>query len=154
MAHPGEHVADFRAVVQRKIDGALPVTFNMIRTVAGFALPVRCTILQGLSVGSCSYTDLCKDFFRDILGNTPENCPPEFEEWGIGCTCPFYVPVQTIEGSISFNITSITDDNWIFLNLFGSGDYDLTVTINNNRGEHVACLRFLYSIYKRPLISP
>ena len=52
MTCPGEHVADFRAVVQRKIDGALPATFNMIRTVAGLFLPVRCFVIQGLTVGS------------------------------------------------------------------------------------------------------
>ena len=150
MTYPGEHVADFRAVVQRKIDGALPATFNMIRTVAGLSLPVRCFVMQGISVGSCSYTDLCKDVFRDILGNTPENCPPEFEEWGIGCTCPFYLPVQTIEDNILFN-TGNTDDAAISF-FFGTGDYELTVTINNNRGEHVACFKFLYSIYKKPAL--
>ena len=151
MVHPGEHVVDFRAVVQRKIDGALPATFNMIRTVTGISLPIRCTIVQGLGIGSCSYTDLCKDFFRDILGNTPENCPPEFEEWGIGCTCPFYLPVKTIEDNITFNTGNI-EDSWINYIYFGTGDYELTVTINNNRGEHVACFKFLYSNYKNPAI--
>ena len=111
--------------------------------------------MQGLSVGSCSYTDLCKDFFRDILGNTPENCPPEFEQWGIDCTCPFNLAVQTIEDNIIF-LLSDPMDSWLTI-LYGNGDYELTVTIKNNSGEHVECFKFLYSIkpakYKKPALS-
>ena len=149
MMHPGEHVADFRALVQRNINGALPVTLNMTRTIAGFSLPLRCLNINGLSVGSCSYPDLCKDIFGDFFGNTPENCPPELYEWGIDCTCPFNLPVQTVDGNITFFI-STSSEPWIS-DVMGVGDFELTANIRNNRGEHVACFRFLYSILKRPI---
>ena len=50
----------------REISGSLPATIDIIRTVAGLALPVRCTIVQGFSVGSCSYNDVCKDVLQGI----------------------------------------------------------------------------------------
>ena len=151
MMHPGEHVADFRALVQRNINGALPVTLNMIRTISGLSLSVRCQTINGFYAGSCSYPDLCKDLFGDLLGNTPENCPPELYEWGIDCTCPFNLPVQTVDGNIAFFISTSTEF-WIS-DIMGVGDFELTANIRNNRGEHVACFRFLYSTLKRPLGS-
>ena len=148
MMHPGEHEVNFRALLQKNIDGALPATFNIIRSISGIALPIRCYMSQNSYIGSCSYADLCKDVFRDILGNTPENCNPELAQWGIDCTCPFNIPAQTLDGSIPFSIR-MPEDN-IVATFFGSGDYDFTIQINNNRGQHVACLRFLYPIYRSP----
>ena len=151
MQHPGEHEVNFRGLLEQNIDGALPVTFNIIRSVAGLALPMRCNIVQNLSIGSCSYSDLCKDVFRDILGNSPLNCHPALAQWGIDCTCPFNIPAQTLDGSIAFLI-NISEENLIGP-IYAAGDYDFTIQINNNRGQHVACFRFLYSIFKRPLDS-
>ena len=77
---------------------------DIIRTVAGLALPVRCTIAnsggQQFPVGSCTYADACKDVMQDMAGVTAENCPPELADWGIDCNCPFDLPVQTVDGGL------------------------------------------------------
>ena len=121
---------------------------NIIRTVAGLALPVRCTIVQGFSVGSCSYSDVCKDVMQDIANVTSANCPPELAEWGIDCTCPFDLPVQNVEGSLDIEISDLSTSIVSFL---ATGDFDVTVTVNNSANQHVACLRLKFTMQKATL---
>ena len=110
-------------------------------------MPVRCTIVQGLSVGSCSYADLCKNVLNDIADINNTNCPPELADWGIDCNCPFNVPAQTVDGSLDVDIGDLSVSIVSFL---ANGDFDITAKVNDNRGQHVACFRFLLTIVKRP----
>ena len=131
------------------MSGKLPTTLNIIRTVTGLALPVRCTVARpGINVGSCSYTDICKDVMQDIANVTSVNCPPKLAEWGIDCNCPFNLPVQKIDGSLDFQISDLSTSIVSFL---VSGDFDVTATVNNAANQHVACLRLKFTMQKATL---
>lgn len=72
VTHPGENTvyAAWR----------LPSQIDIIRTVAGLALPVRCTIIQRFSVGSCSNNDVYKDVMQDITEITSSNSPADLAD--------------------------------------------------------------------------
>ena len=108
---------------------------------------MRCIIVQGLNIGSCTYTDLCKNVLNDIAGFDNTNCPPELKEWGIDCTCPLNVAARTVNGTLDFYIPDLSAS---IVSFFGNGDFDITAKVNDNRGQHVACFRFLLTIVKRP----
>ena len=129
----------------REISGSLPATIDIIRTVAGLALPVRCTIVQGFSVGSCSYNDVCKDVLQGIAGITAENCPPELAEWGVDCNCPLNIPAQSVDGTLSLDFPDLSTTIVSFL---ANGDFDIKALISGPSNSHVACLRFLLTIQK------
>ena len=145
-----------------RIQGRLPIQIDLIRSVAGLALPVRCAISNtGLAVGSCSYGDFCKDIVQDMCGFTASNCPPELADWGIDCNCPLDIPAQTVDESSTFDIPDFNIVNYplhdfcpfFFLPLaFGpfiaNGDFDLKITVNNAANQHVACFRFLFTMTK------
>ena len=152
-----------------RIQGRLPTQVDLIRTVAGLALPVRCTIaninFQALPVGSCSYQDLCKDIVQDMCGFNAPNCPPELADWGIDCNCPFNIPIQTVDGPSTFDIpdfSSILPEDiyplenlcqlffipFVFGSFIAQGDFDVKISVNNAANQHVACFRFLFSMMK------
>ena len=145
LSTPGSIEINVKADILRSIYGRLPTTVNVIRIIAGLALPVRCynSIGTGSSVGSCSYNDLCKDFLQDIYGVNESNCIPELLDWGIDCSCPFNLPAQSVEGSHIFDIPKLMNipEHW-----FGSGDFDVTFTVNSASNQHIACIRFKYTI--------
>ena len=145
MTHPGNSTVDVKASSLRQIVGRLPTSINIIRIVAGLALPVSCVIVQGFSVGSCSYNDVCKDVMQDIAGITTANCPAGLVDFGINCTCPFDIPAQSVDGKLEFDIPDLSTTIASFL---ASGDFDITATVNNASNQHVACLRFKLTIDK------
>ena len=110
---------------------------------------IGCTIKDGLKFGSCSYNDLCKDVFQDIANFTSPNCPPEFVELGIDCNCPFNIPIKSFDSEFDIEDLMILG---LYLSPFGiqgvGGDYDVTITINNSANQHVACLRFKFTVYR------
>ena len=133
----------------REVSGALPTTMNVIRTVAGLALPLRCTNMgtptNPINLYSCSYNDICKDFFQNIFGMAPEKCPPELADFGIDCTCPFDILERSFDGIFSFNISDLSTTNY---SIIANGDFDVTVAINNSANQHVACIRLKFTIKK------
>ena len=164
ITHPGTITVDTKAEILKAITGKIPGSLNIIRTIAGLALPIRCTLWQGFSMGSCTYSDICKDFFQDIYNMNQSNCPPEFAEWGIYCTCPFKIPAQSFEGSPQFQIQDLSTTTLSFL---APGDFDVTINlsipspINNLNGrctdEHTtsvpvvynkSCYRFKFTMQK------
>jgi hypothetical protein len=64
--NPGEITVDYEVTVLQNIEGRLPVTVDIIRTVAGLSLPVRCTNFQGIYFGSCTQYDFCLNIFQNI----------------------------------------------------------------------------------------
>ena len=151
MVQPGSVTVDVKGTFLREVSGTLPTTVNVIRTVAGLALPFRCTIVSGtvanpiVSFGSCSYNDICKDFFQNFFGMTTEKCPPELADLGIDCKCPFNILVRTFDGSLIFNIPDLSTT--IYNNIL-NGDLDVTTTINNSENQHVACIRLKFTFQK------
>jgi hypothetical protein len=143
--NPGTETFVLEALSLERIVGRLPVTIDMIRTVAGLALPVRCSIIYGIYYGSCSYGDLCKDIMQDKFEFSPENCPPELNELGIDCTCPFNIPTQTIDETFEYDIP---DYCGTAVSSLVNGDFDVRVIINNALNQHTACFRFLYTMVR------
>jgi hypothetical protein len=129
----------------RAVSGKLPTSLNIIRAVAGLSLPVRCTVVQGVSVGSCSYADACKDILQDIAEITPEDCPADLIPLGIDCNCPFNIPTQVVDGSIEFAVSDLSTSIVSFL---ASGDFDVTARVNQANGVHVACLNLKFTVKK------
>jgi hypothetical protein len=133
----------------KPINGKLPATVNMIRTVAGLALPVTCYFVQGIYIGSCTHYDFCEEIFQNFWGVIPSNCPPEFEDYGIPCSCPFNIPDVTIEENLLFEIADLSTSNISFM---ASGDFDLKVVFSSGN-QHIGCFRFLFTIQKAYPIS-
>ncbi len=82
---------------------------------------------------------------QDIADINASNCPPELGDWGIDCNCPFDVPAQTVDGSITGEIPDLSTTVVSFL---ANGDFDVKATINNASNQHVACFRFLFTVIK------
>ena len=96
VVYPALSTVDVMAESFRAVSGNLPTSIEMIRTVAGLALPVRCNLFVPDGFGSCSYPDICKQLMA-IFDFTYDNCPQELIEWGFDCNCPFDLPIQAIE---------------------------------------------------------
>jgi hypothetical protein len=127
------------------IQGRLPVTVDIIRKVAGLALPLRCTLVQGIYIGSCTQNDFCSNIFQFFWGYYPSNCPPELADLGIDCNCPFNIPVQNIEGQFVMDVIDFMQTPYAIMAV---GDFDLKYNINNASNQHVACFRFLFTMSK------
>lgn len=76
------------ATLGRDVTEKLATDVQIIRTVLGINLPIRCFISNGAYFGSCSFPDLCGSMMT-LLGVGPSNCPPDFMQMGIDCKCPF-----------------------------------------------------------------
>ena len=97
-------------------------------------------------MGSCSYADICKEFMQDILGKNESNCRPELLEYGIDCRCPFNFPIQLYDGR--FELLDIPDFSNTIISFLASGDFDVTVNINNSANEHLGCYRLKFTVQK------
>ena len=82
LLNPGTPTVSYKAENIKPISGSLPATINIIRTVSGLSLPVRCFQYEGANIGSCSYNDICMDFMQAVFGLDESNCPPELAKWG------------------------------------------------------------------------
>ncbi len=127
------------------IQGRLPVTVDIIRSVAGLALPVRCTIVQGIYVGSCTHYDFCSNLLQLNWGFNTSNCPEELVMLGIDCDCPFNIPYQHAERQFDMEIVDLSTT---VISFMANGDFDFKYNINNASNQHVACFRFLFTMAK------
>jgi hypothetical protein len=120
--------------------------------VSGLALPVRCTTIQGFTIGSCSYSDFCNDVVKDICGMTASNCPPEWADYGIDCNCPFEIPVQTVDEVFEMDVPDFNGElpfcpfTFLLGSFVANGDFNIKITVSNSSNQHVACFRFLYTM--------
>jgi len=89
--------------------------------VAGFWIKVPCVE----NVGSCNYTDVCKDW-------TPI-CTTYFEKYGLPCTCPF--PANTY--TVSDFVANVPEKLPISL----KGDVRITGNFLSPTAGHLACLQ-------------
>jgi hypothetical protein len=105
---------------------------------------------SGIYIGSCIYDDICTHIAQ-LFPQTfnPADCPPEFADYGIDCTCPFNIssgPVDVVNALL--NLPDLSDPN-SFVGSFGTflsfGDFDVTFKTEDPLGK-LACLRIKYSI--------
>ena len=143
--HPGISTVSYEASLIRPISGRFPTTFNVIRTVSGLALPIRCTIVQGFNFGSCTYNDLCKDVMKDIMQGYMEDAFGFMFAHASDYICPFDIQPQSVENSLDYEVPDFSTTTASF---FASGDFDISVSINNASNQHVACLRFKFTMQK------
>ena len=103
----------------------LRVALNIIRSVSGIALPVKCYIVNGQNVGSCTYPDLCA-FLQSLFDEfKPETCPPALAEYGIDCKCPFNIRSQQL--NIVGHTLEIPDASKTAASFLASGNFDITI---------------------------
>lgn len=94
---PGIAYLTLRMNLRRAIAGKLTTKINIVRSVSGVALPIRCYLASGVYVGSCTYDDIC-DIVATLLPNfTPEKCPASLAVYGIDCKCPFNIKAGLVE---------------------------------------------------------
>ncbi len=115
---------------------------------------MRCTIIQGFSVGSCTYSDFCNDVGKNICGVTATNCPPEWAYYGIDCNCPFNIPAQSVDGLFEIDVPDFNGNPpfcpffFVLASFVANGDYDVKINVSNASNQHVACFRFLFTMQK------
>ncbi len=103
------------------------MSLNIIRTVSGITLPVRCYIVNGQNVGSCTYPDLCKFLQDTVTEFKPDICPPSFLDYGIDCKCPFDIKPQRIE--IQRHPLDLPDATQTAATFLASGNFNITVIV-------------------------
>ena len=125
----------------RPIKGVLKSDINIVRSISGVALPIRCYSVDGYPVGSCVYDDLC-DLLKRFFSITPDNCPANLVENGIKCTCPFDLPIRELDINQAFDLpdAASTQVTWL-----GSGEFDVTVKSSDAQGQ-VLCLNLKFSV--------
>jgi hypothetical protein len=143
--HPGDMTLSVKASSKRLVQGDVKTDMNIIRTVVGLALPVRCTIVQGLSVGSCSYKDACKNILNELAGLDASNCPVELAAYGIDCTCPFNIPTAVMDEVFLASLEDLSTSPVSFL---ATGDFDVTIKAADARGEAL-CLNVKFTMKKK-----
>jgi hypothetical protein len=143
--NPGEALLTFRANLKRPISKATlfcrsestPLLFfffsflsdtirtvlNIVRTVSGIALPVKCYKVEGVFVGSCDYTDLCVVLQTMLPTFKPETCPPGVAQYNIDCTCPFKIPVGPL--NILKERMELPDAQNTMASFMASGDFSI-----------------------------
>ncbi|UJR38041.1 hypothetical protein I4U23_030723 [Adineta vaga] len=125
--NPGPAFFSFNAILKRPVK-TVKVSLDIIRSVNGIKLPVKCYIVNGQNVGSCTYPDLCA-FLQGILTEfSPENCPAALAEYGIDCTCPFDIKPQTI--NLIDHPIDLPDATQTAATFLASGNFNMTVTVS------------------------
>ncbi len=116
--------------LKRPIDGPLKSNITIVRTVSGLSLPIRCYIVNGQLTGSCVYNDLCASIMY-VLDLDQTDCPNNFIQNGIDCTCPFNLPsgILEIEEQLPTYSPAFLTNSWLL-----KGDYNLRVEASDKRG--------------------
>lgn len=120
----------------------MSVNVNMVRTISGLSLPVRCFLvdyfnLPSLSyIGSCNYTDACvawRNYYDMIFGEELQS------------QCPFNTPPQFIDLIKSINIPDLSQNK--YMNFLAFGDFDLKLTFQDSVG-FFGCFNFKFTMKK------
>jgi len=75
----------------------------------------------------------------------PTNCPPEFAEYGIDCTCPLKIRSGYVDLiDILLDLPDLSDPNIVF-GFLATGDYDITIKTEDALGKFI-CLRIKYTM--------
>ena len=115
----------------RNINGIVKSSFNIIRTVAGLSIPVRCFLVDNTFIGSCTYNDTCTTWIN-TTGWNPNNCPAIFLNAGINCRCPFNLPAGPLDETFSIEIQDLSQN--LILSFMASGDFDVKLSMSDSVG--------------------
>lgn len=144
MVFPDPVMWKFKALLKRPIDGPIKSDVTIVRTVVGLSLPIRCYLVNGDYVGSCTFPDLCKSIMY-ITNLNQQNCPQNFKDNGIDCTCPFKIPAKFLElqDEIPTYSPAFLTNTWLL-----KGDYTIKVNGSDSRG-HLFCLNLGFTVVSK-----
>lgn len=147
IVQPGNVDISFRADLKRDLVGGLQTELNIVRSVSGIKLPIRCYVAGGVQVGSCKYTDLCK-ILETLLPHAfnPQVCPPELLPSGIDCTCPLKIKKGLI--NIDKVPLVVPDASQTIATFLASGDFDIQIKLADDAGS-ISCVKIGFSVRPR-----
>ncbi|CAF3846366.1 unnamed protein product [Adineta steineri] len=144
--NPGPASMTFVAQLKKPVT-ILYIDLNIIRTVSGIALPVRCYIVNGQNVGSCTYPDICA-FIKDLVTDFhPDTCHPTLIQHGINCVCPFNIPIQRL--LFRDHPLDLPDASQSAATFMASGNFDITVKATESaaaNAELYGCGRIHFTV--------
>ncbi|CAF0878512.1 unnamed protein product [Rotaria sordida] len=103
IVQPGKGTLSFAIAASEPIQGVIKMTLDIVRKVSGIPLPVRCYIVQGEQVGSCTYPDMCA-LMQRLFKHDATNCPAQLSPYGIDCTCPVKVNKNDLDIEMDLDI--------------------------------------------------
>jgi hypothetical protein len=117
---------------------------NIIRTVAGLALPIRCYFFNGDYFGSCNYNDLCRAWEHFLfLMETP------FINRSLvkNSICPFDTPAILKVTTYSYDLPNMSTS---VLSFISSGDFDITLRASDSAG-FFGCIKVKLTMRPAPI---
>ena len=150
--HPGFHNFRVSAELIRAVNSRVNGTVVMYRTVSGLRAPVTCTIITidpqtVLSIGSCTYPDLC-DLLYTLLGvkDSPD-CPEWLVEEGFTCKCPWDFPAgRSVNLEEEIEVTDLAQYGVAWL---VSGNFEVNVKASHGT-QPAICLDIKAGVSQKP----
>lgn len=128
--------------LHRDLVGPWPGTINVVRTVSGISMSVRCFLNDGHYVGSCTYSDLC-DIIRESFKDFENVCLDEDDDEPY-CVCPFHFSASLSDGKTSYLPYSLPDFSTTIFSYLATGDFDVTIEFDDTVG-YVGCLNLKFT---------
>lgn len=102
------------------------------------------------SVGSCTYTDLCKQFLQGMFAYNKDNCPAVLVAAGLDCECPFNRAADII---VLNEIIELPAALPVYFDFLASGDFDITIKLNDgpNASLYFGCVKVGFTMKKKTL---
>ncbi|CAF2398521.1 unnamed protein product [Rotaria sp. Silwood2] len=135
--NPGQAFLTFVANLKRPIK-TIQTTLKINRAVSGINLPIRCYKIDGLDVGSCTYTDLCRVLKTMLPSFKPDSCPKAMAQYGIDCNCPFNIPAGHL--SIVNEKLEIPDAQSSIANFMATGDFSIQLDTQDAVGSYASII--------------
>lgn len=126
----------------RNIQGPLRTEIVLKRNILGLPLRLGCYSINGISVGSCSYADLC-EFIMKIGELNENNCPREALRYGIDCKCPFKIHKQSLHLSREIFVPDLSTS--MVSMILSSGDFSIQIHSHDNIG-FIGCIDVKFSL--------
>ncbi|UJR33828.1 hypothetical protein I4U23_021252 [Adineta vaga] len=136
---PGEGTVSVSVAATENIKGVIKADLNIIRKVSGIQLPIKCYIVEGEFVGSCSYPDLC-GLMKRLIKYEPGQCPENLAQYGIDCECPININKNDIDIEMAVSIPQAPD----FASWLSVGDFD--VNLKATVANIYACYDIKFSV--------
>ena len=109
---------------------------NIVRTVSGIALPIKCYKVNGVEVGSCDYKDLCLVLKTLLPSFGPATCPAGVAQYGIDCNCPFNI--RTGQISIVKERLELPDAQASIASFMASGTFTIKLDTYDAVGQYAS----------------
>ncbi|CAF4606186.1 unnamed protein product [Rotaria sp. Silwood1] len=135
--NPGQAFLTFTANLKRPIK-TIQTTLKINRAVSGINLPIRCYKVDGMEVGSCTYTDLCRVLQIMLPTFKADTCPKPMAQYGIDCNCPFNIPAGHL--SIVNEKLEIPDAQSSIANFMATGDFTIQLDTQDAVGPYASII--------------